>query len=197
MKSGGKSARAVLAIVTGLVALTGANALFGAEAAVSAPEQASPPPETASAPFAPLAWLADRCFTGTFGDGRTKDFICYDWRFEGKFLRSRHRVIGGPSPYAGETWFGWDAKAGRLEFSYFNTAGATMRGAIEPQGDSIAFPVEKFEMNGKAFELRSSWTRKPDGGYLATTERRVGDAWQTFMTIDFVPAGPASDWTEE
>lgn len=194
MRSGAKCGRAVLAIMTGWVALVGASAVSGADAAIAPPaaEDAG-----TSSPFAPIEWLAGRCFTGTFADGKTKDFICYDWRLDGKYLRSRHRVIGGPAPYAGETWFGWDSKTQRLEFSYFNTAGATMRGPIEPQGDWLAFPVEKFEMNGQPFELRSSWRRKPEGGYVTTTERRVGEQWQTFMTIDFVPAGPASDWTEE
>ncbi len=76
------------------------------------------PAKTAEAsspdPLAPLAWLAGSCWTGTFADGRTKDFVCYEWTLEGKFLRSRHHVVGGGRPYSGETLFSFD-RGGRRD----------------------------------------------------------------------------------
>ena len=38
--------------------------------------------------------------TFKLADGKTRDFICYEWMLGGKFLRSRHRVIGGADSLA-------------------------------------------------------------------------------------------------
>ena len=146
---------------------------------------------TAAPALAPLDFLAGSCFLGTFADGKTKDLVCYEPMLGGKFLRSRHRVIGGAGPYSGETILGHDKASGKLEFTYFNSLGSTMRGTIEPTADGLRFPDEK----AGDMVLRSTWTRTADG-YVATTEKREGDAWQPFMKIAFVRQGPASGWTE-
>ncbi|MBP1644301.1 MAG: hypothetical protein H6Q03_2970 [Acidobacteria bacterium] len=146
-------------------------------------------------PLAALAPLAGSCFLGTFADGKTRDFICYEWMWGGKFLRSRHRVIGGAGPYAGETVISYDAASGKLAFDYYNSAGGIVRGQFEVTADGFDFPAEKVQMQGAPAELRSTW-RWTEGGYRAVSEKRVGDAWSPFMAIDFVRSGPASDWTE-
>jgi hypothetical protein len=109
----------------------------------------------------------------------------------GKFVRSRHRVIGGSAPYSGETILGYDKASKTLEFTYFNAHGATMRGTIEPTADGLRFPDERAGDR----VLRSTWIKTADG-YVATTEKREGDAWTPFMKIAFVRQGPASGWTE-
>lgn len=147
-------------------------------------------PASAS-PLAPLDFLSGSCFLGTFADGKTKDLVCYEPMLGGKFLRSRHRVIGGAGPYSGETILGFDKASGKLEFTYFNSLGSTMRGTIEPTADGLRFPDEKA---GDAV-LRSFWTKTPDG-YVATTQKQDGDAWKPFMKIVFVRQGPATGWTE-
>jgi hypothetical protein len=143
----------------------------------------------------PLAWLAGSCWTGTFADGVTKDLVCYEWMLGGRFLRSRHRVIGGAGPYSGETILARNPTSGGLEFTYFNSAGGIIRGEIEPTDDGLRFPNETVEMGGEPFELRSSWRRHGEDRYVAVTERLAEGDWRPFMTIDFVRSGPASDWT--
>lgn len=142
-------------------------------------------------PLAPLQFLSGSCFLGTFADGKTKDLVCYEPMIGGKFLRSRHRVIDGRGPYSGETIYGYDATAGKLEFTYFNSFGNTMRGTLESTADGMRFPDEK----AGDIVLRSSWTKTADG-YVATTEKQDGEAWKPFMKIVFVRQGPASAWTE-
>ena len=146
--------------------------------------------------LAPLAWLAGSCWTGTFADGATKDLVCYEWMLGGQFLRSRHRVIGGTAPYAGETVLGRNAATGALEYTYFNSAGGVMRGQIVPVEDGLSFPPDKMEMGGKTFEVRSAWTRKGVDRYVATSERLQDGVWKPFMTIEFVRSGPSSDWSD-
>jgi len=147
-------------------------------------------------PLAGLAFLADSCFMGTFADGRTKDLVCYEPILGGRFMRSRHRVIGGPGPYSGETLLARNQVTGTLEFTYYNSAGGILRGAIVPTGDGLLFPSEKVEMQGAPAELRSVWRWKEGGGYVATSEKLDGGAWKPFMTIDFVRLGPDVRWSE-
>lgn len=144
--------------------------------------------------LAPLAWLAGSCWTGTFADGATKDLVCYEWMLGGQFLRSRHRVIGGKAPYAGETVLGRNAATGALEYTYFNSAGGVMRGEIVPVEGGLTFPPGKVEMGGTTFEVRSSWTRKGEDRYVATSERLQDGVWKPFMSIEFVRSGPSADW---
>lgn len=148
----------------------------------------------ADSPLAALGWLAGSCWMGTFEDGRTRDHVCYDWRYGGTWLRSRHRVLDGAGPYEGETWIGWNSAAGQIEFSYFNSPGGVVRGAIHPVSDGLSFPDETVEMGGRTTTLRSRWTRDGDDRYVAITEKLTDDEWQPMMRIEFVRSGPASDW---
>jgi hypothetical protein len=145
-------------------------------------------------PLAPLARLAGSCWTGTFADGKTKDFICYEWVFEGKFLRSRHRVVGAGAPYAGEALYSFDKAAKTLHYDYFNSLGDVLRGEVAPGADGVTFPIERVTIEGESAEIRSSWKWRGEDGYSAITERRYGDAWRTVITIEFrrdvTPAPP-------
>ena len=176
-----------------------ALSLLGWAGPVTAGEEGKPPASPAApaveGPLAALAPLAGSCFLGTFADGKTRDFICYEWMWGGKFLRSRHRVIGGAGPYAGETLISHDASTGKLAYDYYNSAGGIVRGRFEAVPGGFDFGSDKVEMAGAPVELRSTWRWTGDG-YRAVSEKRVGDAWSPFMTIDFVRSGPASDWTE-
>jgi len=150
------------------------------------PLDASEPASAADAgPLAPLARLAGSCWTGTFADGKTKDFICYEWVFEGKFLRSRHRVVGAGAPYAGEALYSFDKVAKALHYDYFNSLGDVLRGEVVPGGDGVTFPVERVTIEGESAEIRSSWKWRGADGYSAITDRRYGDEWRTVFTIEF------------
>lgn len=150
----------------------------------------------ADSPLAALDWLAGSCWMGTFADGKTRDHVCYDWRYGGTWLRSRHRVLDGAGPYEGETWIGWNSAAGQIEFTYFNSPGGVVRGAIHPTSDGLSFPDETVEMGGRTTTLRSRWTRDGDDRYVAITEKLADGEWQPMMRIEFVRSGAASDWVE-
>ncbi|KAB2965625.1 MAG: hypothetical protein F9K18_06395 [Thermoanaerobaculia bacterium] len=170
--------------------------LLSTAAVARAGEPAAPAPAPEANPLAALAPLAGSCFMGTFADGKTRDFICYEWVFGGKFLRSRHRVIGGAGPYSGETLISWDAASGMFAFDYYNSAGGIVRGRFTAVAGGFDFPSEKVQMQGAPAELRSTW-RWTERGYHAASEKLTDAGWVPFMAIDFVRSGPASDWTEE
>jgi hypothetical protein len=173
-----------------LAALAASTAL-GAD-----PPPPAAPPASPAAALAPLEWLAGSCWNGTFSDGKTRDFVCYEWMLGGQFLRSRHRSSRGDRPYLGETIFGRGPAGAGLAFTYFNSDGETLRGAIVPTAEGFAFPEESVDAGGKSLRLRSVWRRSGPDRYLAVTERLDGDLWRPMMTIDFVRGGPASDWRE-
>lgn len=164
----------------------------GAAGSGRAAESVAPAAEGA---LAPLAWLAGSCWTGRFADGRTTDRICYDWVFDGKFLRSRHRVLGGPQPYAGETWISFDRKSGQIHYDYFNALGDVLRGAVAPSPDGVEFPAEPVTIEGQVAEIRSAWRRKGPDAYAAVTERKVGDDWRPLFTIEF-ERDATQEWRE-
>ncbi|MFN7942127.1 MAG: hypothetical protein U0X73_11050 [Thermoanaerobaculia bacterium] len=174
-----------------------ALAALAASTAVAAdPAPPAAPPASATAPLAPFQWLAGSCWNGSFSDGRTRDLVCYEWMLGGRFLRSRHRILGGERAYSGETVYGRDAAGGGLAFTYFNSDGETLRGAIVPTAEGFSFPEESVDAGGKSLRLRSVWRRSGPDRYLAVTERLDGDLWRPMMTVDFVRGGPASDWRE-
>jgi hypothetical protein len=172
-------------IQVGAVCLVAAGLLGPGKAEARAPAPTAPAPTAETQPLGPLSWLAGNCYTGTFTDGETRDLICYEWVFEGKFLRSRHRVVGGPAPYAGETIFSFDQPSGAIRFDYFNSDGDVMRGTVTPTEDGFEFPIEATIGGGKS-QLRSVWKRRGEDGYSASTEQRSGEEWKPLFTTEFV-----------
>ena len=160
-------------------------------AAEPAPAPSKPPAESVS-PLAALGWLAGSCWTGTFSDGKTKDFICYEWALGGKHLRSRHHVEGGQQPYSGEAFYSYDRKAKTIHYNYFNSDGDVLRGEVVLTADGATFPSEKVTIDGKSSEIRSTWKRKGPDAYAAVTERLFGEEWRLLFAIEFVRDPPAT-----
>jgi hypothetical protein len=166
------------------------SVVYRRDAKAPAPPPSSAPPEHGG-PLEPFSFLAGSCWLGTFADGKTKDENCFEWTLDGRFLRSRHKVIGGKKPYEGETLYAFDPKHGKPGFVYWNSAGSVMRGDAEPVGDTVDFPVEKVSMNGESFEIKSAWRLSRPDRFSAVTSRRVGEEWQELFRIEFVRLGGA------
>ena len=144
--------------------------------------QAGPERATGGADFTPMAFLAGNCWVGTFPDGKLTDEHCFEWLYDGRWLRDRHVVRGG-KPYAGETTYGWDGAAQRLGFWYFNSDGVLTTGHVQYAGDSIVFP-ERYTTERGEVELRSVWARAGADAYRVTTSRRETDGWRVLWTME-------------
>lgn len=152
------------------------------------PAGAGAVPETA---FQPLDRLAGGCYRGTFPDGRSTDEHCWEWVWEGKFLRDRH-VVRGPQPdYEGETIYGWDSGTGQLRFWYFTNAGFYATGVMRPDGERAVFPETVVE-GGRRREIESVTTFPADGVYRVESREKVDGAWKELWTMELkrVPDGP-------
>lgn len=143
-------------------------------------------------PFAPLAFLAGSCWSGTFPDGRTVDKHCFSWMYDGAFLRDVHVVKAPDRPdYRGETIYHWDGDAGVIAYRYYNSLGGVSDGVVRIEGDLLVFPSETYRNGDVVQVFRSSWKRNDSGGYLAITEEKADGGWKESLRIGFKRSGAA------
>jgi hypothetical protein len=156
------------------------------------------PAETPSTPeLEPLAFLAGQCWSGPFPDGKVTDEHCFEWVYDGRFLRDRHIVRGGKKPYRGETLYYWDVAAKAITYIYFNSDGGVSRGTAKAEGDTLVFPSEHHTFEGGAtIEYDTTWKREGDDRYVAITRQLKDGQWREAWRVDFKRAQSvsAADW---
>jgi hypothetical protein len=138
--------------------------------------------------FRPLEFLVGDCWLGTFPDGKQTDEHCFEWVYDRKFIRDRHIVRNGKALYAGETMYGWDARAKRLGYWYFNSEGDVIVGAVEYRPDSIVFPT-RYETEKGPVELRATWTRTGPDSYRVNQSQRAGKDWKPLWMMELKRKG--------
>jgi hypothetical protein len=151
-----------------------------------------PLPQRNAPDFRPLEFLVGDCWIGTFPDGKQTDEHCFEWVYDRKFIRDRHVVRNGQAPYAGETLYGWDARAKRLAFWYFNSEGDVILGTVEYQADSIVFPT-RYETDKGPVDLRAAWTRTGADSYRVAQSQREGEAWKPLWGMELRRRDAATD----
>ena len=132
------------------------------------------PAAATASPLSALDFLLGSCWTGA--GPRDSDRHCFTKAY-GHFVRDVHEVTGAAKPYGGETLYHWDAKAGVVRFTYWNTVGGVSTGTMSVEGNALVFPESYEGKDGRLIELRSVWT--PDGAdaYVATVMQKKGDTW--------------------
>jgi hypothetical protein len=158
---------------TGLAAL----AAFSALSLFQNPQQHTTPD------FRPLEFLVGHCWVGTFPDGKATDKHCFEWVFDRKFIRDRHVVRNGPTPYAGETLYGWDPEKKRVGFWYWSSDGEILTGGVEYYPESVVFPT-KYVTDTGTIDLRAVWTRTGQDSYRAEESQRAGKEWKPLWTME-------------
>lgn len=133
--------------------------------------------------FTPLEFLVGSCWTGAFPGGAATDEHCFEWVFDRKFIRDRHGVRGAEAPYAGETLYAWDARAGHLTWSYWNSEGQVITGTVEVHPSFMDFPFRMETPNGPA-EFRARWTRTGADSYRVEQARREGERWVALSSME-------------
>ena len=132
----------------------------------------------ATSPLAPLAFLAGHCWKGPFPDGQRHDEHCFEWFYDGQFLRDRHVVTGDEQGYRGETIYYWDPTARQVQFIYFTGTGGVSRGSMPPEDGALRFPEERFiGAGGKEEVYRSLWRPVDTDGYDVLTETLRDGKW--------------------
>jgi len=140
----------------------------------------------ASSLLAPLAFLAGHCWKGPFPDGKRHDEHCFEWFYDGKYLRDRHVVTGDDQGYGGETIYYWEPAARQVQYIYFDATGGVSRGSAHPEDAALRFPEERYVgAGGKEEVYRSVWRPTRDDAYDVVTETlRDGkwvEAWRIHM----------------
>ena len=138
-------------------------------------------PAGAASPLAALDFLVGACWSGQGPRGET-DRHCFA-RAMGHFVRDVHETTGLARPYGGETIYHWDAKAGVVRFTYWNTNGGVSTGTMLVQDGALVFPEMLSNKDGTPTELRSVWTREGADAYVAKTEIKKDDNWTEMFRI--------------
>ncbi len=138
--------------------------------------------------FDPLAPLVGKCWIGQFEGTEIRDLQCWEWVHQDRFLRNEHRVTGAPSPYSGETFYGWDAETETVRFWYFNSLGGVSKGEL---GEEDGRPVfyESYGDESQDTHIRSRIDFDGPDRFTMVSEKLVDESWQPFMNIAFTRVG--------
>ena len=129
-------------------------------------------------PFKPMAFLAGHCWKGSFPNQPLTDEHCFEWVYDGRFLRDRHVVHGdGQADYMGETTYYWDAAAAQIQYLYIENQGGFSKGTVQAVADGLMFPATSHADNGQEKIYRSHWQRSGDDAYEAVSEFKTKDGW--------------------
>lgn len=137
-----------------------------------------------AAPFAALDFLVGHCWQAKFKNGQ-RDIQCYERLYDGKFVQSKHTVIGADPPYAGTTIFSWDGKEQRIRFHYFTSTGAVSEGHFAEGVDGIVIPERHVGQDGKVTEMESRYQPVGTYGYRVVTREKTTDGWVERMNLHY------------
>lgn len=155
-------------------------AVVAAGTAPVAPAQAPPDPGR----LQPLGFLAGSCWKGTFPGRTVTDEHCFEWMYQGRFLRDRHVVQGDTIPYQGETTYAWDARQRRIVYWYIALPGFHSSGHVEVVSDTLVFR-DNLVTAGAPRQLRNTWRRAGADAYMVLvqelTSAGVKELWSMEM----------------
>jgi hypothetical protein len=108
----------------------------------------------------PMRFLVGHCWQGVFERDGARDIHCFETVYDGQHIRDRHEVNGEGAPYRGETIYSWNAKLGRVDFTYWNSLGGVSRGTMAPGPGRLDFGDETYESpDGRRQTFSTQWRR--------------------------------------
>ena len=134
--------------------------------------------DQAVADMTALDFLVGSCWRGEIGADRV-DTHCYEHQYAGQFVRDRHAVEGGESPYEGETLYYSEPATGQLGYLYWASSGVVERGQVIVEDAALVFPSVAMTEHGE-IELRTVVRRLGDDCYENVTERKKEGGWATW-----------------
>lgn len=148
-----------LILLGGFVAIT-AGGKMPAQISTSQPPSASP--------LSPLAFLAGSCWKGTFAGRNVTDEHCFEWIYNGRFLRDHHIVVGDSAPYEGETTYAWDPGQKQMVYWYIALPGFYSHGTVATSDSALVFDDNLRIAQGR--KLRTTWRRSGPDSYTVRVE---------------------------
>jgi len=135
-------------------------------------------------PLQPLAFLAGSCWAGDFPNGVGVDTHCFEWVYDGKFVRDRHVLRGKKPDYSGETIYAWMPEQKQIAFWYWSSDGDIEQGVVQPVADGLEFP-EHHLVAPKEMTMRARWRRLDADRYETIEEQKDGGEWKTMWKVEY------------
>jgi uncharacterized protein YndB with AHSA1/START domain len=138
----------------------------------------------------PLAFLVGHCWRGEFKARAQTDTHCFDSIYGGRHVRDRHEVkdSSGKVTYSGETLYSWDAKLGRVEYTYVASDGGVSRGSMAPKDGALDFGEQRYRgADGKELSISTLWRKSGADSYEAVSRSSAnptGDRVVRYVRID-------------
>jgi hypothetical protein len=147
-------------------------------------------------PLSHFGWFADMagsCWTGRYPDGKTTDTQCYSTQY-GRMLRGTIKLHGmhagqSVSNFEGDSVYAWDAKSGKIRYSFWASDGTYGTAEAYLDGDTIVFPVSD-PKDAMRVIARSVWRRIDADNFSVTRERLTDGAWQEQFKVTYT-RGPS------
>jgi hypothetical protein len=136
----------------------------------------------------PMAFLVDHCWRGTFRNGQ-QDTHCFAPALGGQHVRDRHSVVsGGKTVYEGETLYSWDGERRSVTYTYFNSQGGILRGAMTPKPGWLDFGDSTYVgADGRKATISTRWRIVDDRNYEAVTtslDRPAAEQSVRYVRVD-------------
>lgn len=165
--------------------LTAASWLTGMLLATAAIAATPPADSAVAAGFGWFGTLAGSCWRGEYAGGG--DTQCYEWQF-GRYLRGAIEITakgkdGSPRKLAGDSVFGWDAKARRIRYSNWADVGNLVHGEAYYEGELLRFLDVK--SRDEEPRTRSTWRRIDADSFEVTRERRDDGGWKAEFSVTY------------
>jgi hypothetical protein len=124
------------------------------------------PPAGLHQALEPLRPLLGKTFSGPFRDSTpekpVRDVMKWERILNGQAVRVLHSINQGD--YGGETIIRWNAKAERVEYYYFTTAGFMTQGTMTLAGNKITSHENVTGNENGVTEVKAATELRPDGG---------------------------------
>ncbi len=151
--------------------------------AIAAPH-AQAPPSSPKAALSVLAPLVGGDWRAALPGGPLTDTQHFESMFDGMFIRNTHHVdtADGKTVYTGETVYGWDARARRIVWWYWNETGGYLTGTVVVNADGSLLiegenhgPVDQLDRTRQTIRIgATSWTME--------TSQQQGGQWTAPVT---------------
>lgn len=143
----------------------------------------------------PFERLVGTVWIGAFPDGSLTDEQEFEWVYEGRFLRNRHRVkdAAGIVVYEGETIYAWDVSSETVVWWYWNATGGFVTGTLAQTEAGWSFAGANHAPAPQPEKVKGLFRFTAEDAWESVSYFQTDEGWKERFTMTFRPRDPSSD----